>query len=203
MPVPIAAGDSTGPRLAPATTVDEELMLRYADGDAAAFDTLYLRHKGALYRFLLRQCGNAATADELFQDVWLSVVRARTRYEPRARFTTYLFHLAHNRVIDHYRRQGRGLPRSYSSGEGDDALEVAGPATDRPDVRLEGEEFVARLIELLAGLPEAQREAFLLREEAGLSVAEIAFATGVESETAKSRLRYALAKLRAGLTEHG
>ena len=93
------------------THSDEDLMLGYRNGDAAAFEVLYIRHKGALYRYLLRQCRIAAVAEELLRDVWLNLVRARERYEVRAKFTTYLFRLAHNRLIDYYRRQSTGLCR--------------------------------------------------------------------------------------------
>ena len=94
---------------------DEELMNRYRDGDAHAFEVLYTRHKGPLYRYLLRQCGAAALAEELFQDVWMKLIRARERYEARAKFTTYLYHLAHNRLIDHYRHAGLGASRTTNS----------------------------------------------------------------------------------------
>ncbi len=176
---------------------DEELMLGYRDGDASAFEALYGRHKGALYRYFLRQCRSAAVAEELFQDVWLNIVRTRERYEVKAKFATYLFHLAHNRLIDYYRREGRSLPVSYAN---DEVLD------DIPDGRLPSVEHqidlrrqAAQLKALIGELPEAQREAFLLREETGLSVEEIAEITGVNPETAKSRLRYAVAKLRQGL----
>ena len=93
---------------------DETLMLRYRDGDADAFAALYARHKGALYRYLLRQCGQPALAEELFQDLWLKLIAARAGYTVQARFTTYLYRLAHNRLIDHYRASSRGLPLSYA-----------------------------------------------------------------------------------------
>jgi RNA polymerase sigma-70 factor (ECF subfamily) len=152
-----------------------------------------------LYRYLLRQCGKAALAEELFQDVWLNLVRARARYVPDARFATYLYRIAHNRLIDHYRRAS--LRPSTCEGDDDAVTELPADGNSRPDVRAEGKAAVERFMVLLEGLPEAQREAFVLHEEGGLSVEEIARATGVNSETAKSRLRYALAKLRRGLEE--
>src|SRR5512143_3186100 len=85
---------------------DEALMQAYATGDAAAFDALYALHKGGVYRYLLRHCGNAGTADELFQDVWMNVIRARTAYVPSARFTTWLYRIAHHRLVDHWRARG-------------------------------------------------------------------------------------------------
>ena len=96
MPVPAIATE----------TRDEDLMLAYAAGDAAAFDALYARHKGGVYRYLLRHCGHAGVADELFQDVWMNVIRARARYVPSAKLTTWLYRIAHNRLIDHWRATG-------------------------------------------------------------------------------------------------
>jgi len=181
---------------------DEELMNRYRDGDATAFEVLYTRHKGPLYRYLLRQCGAAALAEELFQDVWMKLIRARKRYEVRARFTTWLYTLAHNRLIDHYRRASNSLPISYDDDPDEPLIEqVADSAAREPDNELERRRVGQRLLEQIAALPEAQREAFLLREESGLSLEEIARVTGVNAETAKSRLRYALTKLRQGLTK--
>lgn len=175
---------------------DEDLMLRYRDGEAAAFEALYARHRGRLFRYLLRNCSDPRASEEMFQDVWLKVIAARARYEPRARFTTWLYTIAHNRLVDHYRR-GASTPEP-AEPEALEALEAR--ASDGPEARADVERRLARLRELLAELPEVQREAFLLRQEAGLSIEAIAEATGVGAETAKSRLRYAMAKLRAGLT---
>ena len=177
---------------------DEDLMLAYARGSMDAFDTLYRRHKGPLYRYLVRQCRNPSTAEELFQDIWANLVRARESYVVAARFTTWLYRLAHNRLIDHYRRHA---PASLSSFDDEDAglPEPASPAHEQPDAAYDAKAKAARLLELLADLPEAQREAFVLQNESGMSIEEIAEATGVNRETAKSRLRYAMAKLRAGM----
>src|SRR4051812_44708757 len=94
---------------------DEDLMLRYCAGDAAAFETLYRRHRGAIYRYVLRQCGNAASADELFQDVWLRVVNARIGYEATAKFTTWVYRIAHNRLMDFFRAGSRAQLASYDA----------------------------------------------------------------------------------------
>jgi RNA polymerase sigma factor (sigma-70 family) len=182
-----------------AESSDEELMLLYRDGEAGAFDALYARHKGGVYRYLLRQCRDAAAADELFQDVWMNLVRARSGYTVQAKFTTYLYHLAHNRLIDHYRKNGHAVMVSLDEEEGEAALEVPDGRERPADETLDSRRQAARLLELVAALPEVQREAFLLQQESGMSVEEIAQATGVNRETAKSRLRYAMAKLRQGL----
>lgn len=178
---------------------DEDLMLAYRDGNAGAFDQLYRRHKGPLYRYLLRQCRDAAAAEELFQDVWLNLVRARAGYTVTARFSTYLYRLAHNRLIDHYRRR---VPAALVSFDDEDAApEVPAGREVEPHVAYEARAQAARVLQVLEALPAAQREAFVLQQEAGLSIEEIAEATGVVRETAKSRLRYAMAKLREGLSE--
>lgn len=170
-------------------------MLRYRAGDVAAFRRLYARHRGGVYRYLLRGCGHEDLAAELFQEVWASVVRARERYEPRARFTTWLYTLAHNRLVDHAR-----AVRPETSPLDDD-LPVATPAHEEPHARAEQQAQREGIMRALAALPLEQREAFLMKEEGGLSLEEIASATGVGRETVKSRLRYALARLREALRD--
>ncbi|NOT56590.1 MAG: sigma-70 family RNA polymerase sigma factor [Deltaproteobacteria bacterium] len=179
---------------------DETLMLRYRDGDAEAFALLYERHKGPLYRYLLRHCGFPTVAEELFQEVWLNIVRSREQYMVQAKFSTYLYRIAHHRLIDSYRRQ-RGGPGMWDDGTGPAVEDLPLSETDTPENQLHTRTLVTRLMELIRALPEVQREAFLLREEAGMSIEEIAMTTGVEHETAKSRLRYAINRLRRGLVE--
>ena len=168
---------------------DEELMVAYRGGDDGAFEALYKRHRARLFRFVLRSIRSRAAAEELYQEVWMRVIEARASYVPKARFTTWLYTIAHNRMVDHWRRSGLSL---VALEEGDVPLAAADPAR-----QAEGREALARFAAALQGLPSAQREAFLLHEEAGLSVAEIAAATGSNEDAAKSRLRYALAKLKA------
>ena len=191
---------------APAFVVDardEDLMLAYAAGDAAAFDALYARHRGGLYRYLLRHCSHAGIVDELFQDVWLSAIRARSTYVPSAKFATWLYRIAHNRVIDHWRATGQVELVTAGSGnddDDDDALAaIPGARNDDPEIRASAREISTRLHAALYALPPAQREAFLLHQEGGLDLSEIAELTGAGVETVKSRLRYALAKLRIEL----
>jgi RNA polymerase sigma-70 factor, ECF subfamily len=179
---------------------DGALMLRYRDGDLRAFETLYERHRGSLYRYVLRQCRDNEAAADLFQDVWGRVISNRERYEVRARFTTYLFHIAHNCCIDYFRRQS--ARRSGLTDSVDDCNEqLVSPSHERPDAQLARSQLEQTFRASLAELPAEQREVFLLYEETGLSLDEIARVTGVGMETAKSRLRYALSKLRAALKD--
>lgn len=179
---------------------DEQLMLRYRDGDAAAFDELYGRHRGGVFRYVLRQVGLRSASEEIFQEIWIKIVSSRLRYRVEARFATFLYHVAHNCVMDHFRRK---TPLHLISLDDDDeeAHQVAGPERDQPERAAALRQSAARLLNALAMLPTEQREAFLLHEEGGLTLEEIAEVTGVRRETVKSRLRYALSKLREGV-EH-
>jgi RNA polymerase sigma-70 factor, ECF subfamily len=187
---------------------DEALMLAYQAGDAGAFEELYGRWRGRLFRYLVHQCGSDALADELYQDIWLKVVGARRHYEVAAKFSTWLFRIAHNRLIDHWRASGRKATETLSSYDDDDddppedeRPELAAPAHETPENLCERRDLAERMADAIARLPAAQRETFLLVEEGEMTLEEIAAATGTSRETAKSRLRYALAKLRAELKE--
>lgn len=171
---------------------DEELMQAYASGEAACFDLLYHRHKDRVYRYFLRQCADTSVVDDLFQDTWSNLIRARKSYTVTARFTTWLYQIAHNRLIDHFRRQN---VRAVESLE-DDPPSLSQASLER---QLDSQKAVQQLYRLIAELPQDQRDAFLLKEEAGLSLEEIAAVTGTNRETVKSRLRYALQKLKQGL----
>jgi RNA polymerase sigma-70 factor (ECF subfamily) len=181
---------------------DEALMLAYARGNTSAFERLYSRHRGGTYRYLLRHTGNAASAEELHQDVWLKVVRARDAYAPEARFTTWLYTVARHRLVDHWRsRSGHRLASLDDEGV-EAAVEESSPdgpaATDPLSATIDAQAG-QRLVTALSDVPPAQRDAFLLHVEGGLSLSEIAALTGASIETVKSRLRYAYRKLRAAL----
>jgi RNA polymerase sigma-70 factor (ECF subfamily) len=183
---------------------DEALMLAYAGGSSAAFDRLYSRHRGGTYRYLLRHTGNAASAQEMHQDVWLKIVRARDGYTPDARFTTWLYTIARHRLVDHWRSQ-RGIRFTSLQDEGtdtaiDDVTIDDRPAIDPLSMTMDAQ-CARRLVEALAGFPPAQRDAFLLHVEGGLSLTEIAALTATSAETVKSRLRYAYKRLRAVLED--
>ena len=176
---------------------DETLMLGYARGDARAFEALYTRHKGALFRFVLRSVKSAGEAEELAQEIWMRIIGARAGYEPRAKFTTWLYSIAHNRLVDHWRARGLAVV-SLDDDHADPPEPAAGPEAE-PERMLEASQAARRLAAALAALPFAQREAFLLHQEGGLTTAQIARATGSNEEAAKSRLRYAVRKLKEAI----
>ena len=174
---------------------DSALMLRYRDGDVAAFETLYRRHKDPLFRYLLRRCQQRAAAEDVFQEVWGKIIRSRDNYRPTAKSTTFLYHVAHNCFIDHVRRNKR-------HGDTADVEPDSRPDEgDCPETLVEKSLARRRLEAALCALPDEQRDVFLLYEEAGLSLDEIATVTDCKRETAKSRLRYAVGKLRVALDE--
>jgi RNA polymerase sigma-70 factor (ECF subfamily) len=170
---------------------DEELVMAWAQGSMAAFETLYARWRGPLYRYFLRLAGDPAQANDLYQGCWEKVIRARRRYRPRAPFRAWLFRVAHNHAMDGFRR-----------AEPLAGLDEADPASTQPGPAdaAESAERAARLADALAGLPPEQREAVLLKLEGGLDLETIAEVTGVGRETAKSRLRYATARLKNALS---
>ncbi len=172
---------------------DAQLMLAYGRGDAKAFEQLYVKYKDPLYRFFLRQCGNRALAEELYQDVWVRVIDARQRYAVKAKFSTWLYRIAHNILTDHYRKPvEEALPEADA---------VPSSRADDPETVLGGQEKLARYQAMLRALPDEQRAVFLLKEEAGMSLEDIAATTGENFETIKSRLRYAVGKLKQALAE--
>jgi RNA polymerase sigma factor (sigma-70 family) len=177
---------------------DEQLMLRYRDGDGRAFEVLYRRHKDGLFSFIYRQCFSAAVAAELAHDVWTNLIRARNRYQPTAKFTTYLYKLARHRLIDHHRQHARGRQVYAVNASVSDPARLADEREPGPEQRAFSREQIERVSQQLDHLPGPQREAFLLFAE-GMGVPEIAEITDTPQETARSRLRYALAKLRTAL----
>ncbi|MEM7208101.1 MAG: sigma-70 family RNA polymerase sigma factor [Pseudomonadota bacterium] len=181
---------------------DEELFLAYTVGDAAAFESVYRRHKDRLYRFVYRQLNGSAAVDEIFQDVWTRVIRARADFRKDGVFITWLYSIARNRLIDHFRADGRR--RDVFVEDEEDESQHADFGERGPQALAINAELAQRLKELIGDLPPPQQEVFLLKEEAGLSVQQIATVTGCDPETAKSRLRYAINKLRKHLLEdHG
>jgi RNA polymerase sigma factor (sigma-70 family) len=188
---------------------DDQLMRAFAGGDAAAFERLYQRHAGPLYRFVRRLLGSTAAmrGDEVFQDTWARVIGARDRWSPQgAAFRTWLFTIAHRLVIDVQRRSGREVAVDADAdadtepwSPADDGLHPwsgwPAPADDPGDQAFWRAAGV-RLLECLDGLPAAQKAVFLLHHDDGVSLDDAAQALQLGFETVKSRLRYAMNKLR-------
>ena len=166
---------------------DEELMKSYQEGNADAFDALYERYRTSVYGYFNRHVADPSTANDLYQGCWEKLIRARTRYNSKAPFRAWLFRIAHNHLVDHYRAQRKTvtLPETLA----DERLLPQDRALDEAQQQ-------QRLQTALRALPEEQRDALILRLENGLDVETIGQVTGVGTETAKSRLRYATKKLK-------
>ncbi len=182
-------------------TTDEDLMQEYCAGSASAFEKLYARHKGGLFRFFLRQCHSRDIAEELFQDVWLKMVNAKDSYQQTAKFTTYLYRIAHNRLIDYFRHLSSAQYRQRYDGDNQELVDNSCENVTNVS-NLETERLSVAIKKAVCSLPHEQREAFLLQQEGHLSLADIAEITGSSRETIKSRLRYAMNKLREQLGEN-
>jgi RNA polymerase sigma-70 factor (ECF subfamily) len=181
---------------------DEELLAAYGAGDARAFGELYERHERPVYRYFLRQGAAPALADDLLQETWMAVIRHAERFEPRAKFTTWLYTVARSKMVDHWRSRDDMTSLDDAANDPDGAplaLEVPASDADRPDVQVMSRAQAQAFVAAVEALPGPQREAFLLQADGGLSLEEIATITQVGHETVKSRLRYAMAKLRSAM----
>src|SRR5215472_2769842 len=174
---------------------DETLIARYAHGDTGAFTALYRRHELRIWRYLERNVGSRATAEELMQEVWFAVARDAERYRPTARFTTWLFTIARNRMVD-AARASRPHVSLDSPGDEAEVERLTADPRSGPVAAAEARDQAAALRQALARLPLEQRDAFLLQLEGDLSVEEVAAITRASFETVKSRLRYARTRLR-------
>lgn len=187
---------------------DEDLMLAFRDGDAAAFEQLVTRHKRGLYNFLLRSVHDRSRSEEMLQEVFLRVIRAKDRYQRTARFTTWIYTIARNLCVDESRRQKfrRTLPleakrRGRGGDDGQSILDVTQAQQVELDAQSEAPKVRERVAAAIEGLPDDQREVFMMRQFGGLSFKQIGEAVGAPENTVKSRMRYALEKLRGDLND--
>ncbi len=186
----------------PSNETDEALMLAFARGNMNAFEQLYDRHETGVWRFVFRSVQNQAVADDLVQELWFAVARTAASYEPTAKFKTWLFTMARNRVIDHARTAKNHTSIDAENDDGESMFsDLAADSRLGPLRQVTSREQAKALLAAIEQLPPDQREAFLLQAEGDMSVGDIAAATGVSFETAKSRLRYARNKLKELLAD--
>lgn len=170
---------------------DQRLMLQYAAGDSLAFESLYQKHKGGLYRYFVRQTGDQQLAEDLYQETWGRVIKAAASYETSAKFTTWLYRIAHNLLIDHVRAVKPVDLFSDAFSEEQECDNQMSSGQFSPDSALE-EIIKAKLLRgCIDLLPTVQKETFLLSMEAGFTAGAIAEIVEVTLEATKSRIRYA------------
>ena len=190
------------PPLSTQDTSDEALMQSFARGEMNAFEQLYDRHETGVWRFVFRSVQNQAVADDLVQELWFAVARTAARYEPTAKFRTWLFTMARNRVVDYIRTARHHVSIDAENDDGEPLFsDLAAESRLGPLRQVSSNEQARALLDAIEQLPEDQRESFLMQAEGDMSVEEIAAATGVSFETAKSRLRYARSKLKVLLAD--
>lgn len=186
---------------------DEALMEAFRDGRPEAFERLMQRHRRGVFNFLLRSVGNRARAEELLQEVFMRVIRARARYVVRAKFTTWVYTIARNICIDESRRarfrrhRSMDAPMSTRDGEGPSLHERVPAAQVATDDAAQAPTIRDRVAAAVEELPVEQREVFVMRQFQGMSFKQIGEVVGVSENTAKSRMRYALDKLRRDLAD--
>jgi RNA polymerase sigma-70 factor, ECF subfamily len=185
---------------------DEALMEAFQKGDVHSFEELLTRHRKPVMNFLYRQVGNEALAEDLLQEVFLRIIQGGPTYKAQAKFTTWLYTIARNLCVDNARRAKHRKARSLDQPVGEDGKGTMGDfVPDKgagPDRQAIGRQLQGRIAEAIETLPEDQREVFLLREYLNLPFKEIADIVGCPENTVKSRMRYALERLRQELDEY-
>lgn len=178
---------------------DEELMLAFATNETKAFELLYARHKDALYRYFLRHLSNQSTCQELVQDLWIKIIKAKESYKTTAKFNTWLYTLAHNRLVDWYRRNNLEMKAFVDNIE--DTDEIGGIDSWNPEDEFQTKRLSKKLKSCIGKLPFDQREVFLLHQEASFTIPKISEILVESLEKVKSRYRYAIKKLRICLED--
>ncbi|WP_435275462.1 sigma-70 family RNA polymerase sigma factor [Psychrobium sp. nBUS_13] len=172
-------------------------MIDFKAGDLMAFNLLYARHKGPSYRYMLKQCSDQSMADDLMQELWGKLINAKDNYEPTAKFTTWLYTIAHHVIVDHHRR----FARQQAPLEQDRDIELIEIDTvHSPEQQTESRQQKKTIDYCLKKLPTIQLETFLLKQETDLNLEQIATIIDCSLEAAKSRLRYAYQSLRKCLS---
>ena len=186
----------------PAETIsDEKLMLLYQQGEQSAFENLYRRYKDVLYRYFIKHCSNKQQSEELYQEVWIKLIKSSARYKPKAKFKTYLFTIAHNTLVDYYRKAKPSQSLDIDDTEIHEEISNISTPLSLPEDEFTLKQKSRLFIQALNALPVHQKEAAILHFEQEMSIQEIAEITQVKTETAKSRLRYAKNKLKAAILD--
>lgn len=190
---------SPAPLPADSVEIDFQLMARIGAGDHRAFRELVERHQNAVIGTVAKMLGNASEAEDIAQQVFLRVWRHAKRYRPEAKFTTYLFTITRNLVFNETRRKGRKKEVSSDEREENSGFTIADRQEYRPDEELLQGELQNAVDAAIAGLPETQRLAVVLRQYEQLSYEEIAAVLGLSVSAVKSLLFRARTTLRDSL----
>ena len=178
---------------------DQALIRRYIEGgDTDALEELVIRHRKALFGYIVNMAGKNDSADEIFQEVWFKVIRKIRSYRHR-NFCGWLIRIAHNTIMDRARRNKRDVSLDATDVQGRSMAELLREPAPGPDERITDNDLGGRIKTAIDELPVEQKEVFIMRTQSGLSFKEIAGSQNVSINTALARMQYALAKLRAAL----
>lgn len=182
---------------------DEQLMMAYQNGDTQAFEMLLTRHGKGVHRFALRMLGDSMQAEEVAQDSFLRIIQSASRYKAKASFRNYLYQIARNLCIDLLRKRPREVRHTGSDACQAGVFESIPDGNPGPEGHVSAEQLRTAIHRALLSLPPDQRETFLLKEVKDMKLQDVAAVTGTNLNTVKSRLRYALIRLREHLTKEG
>ena len=172
---------------------DEDLFVAYREGDSMAMETLVNRIQAPLFRTILRNVGDRFLAEDILQDTIERIIRHRRQFDPSRTFRGWAWRIAINRCVDHFRRSGREVV--------EEDLDIRPSSNADPETLAASREIAGQLGKAIKALPDEQREVFLMREEAGMSFADIASATDAPLGTVLSRMHYAMRKLKGAVKE--
>ena len=188
------------------TFSDQQLVSTYLEGNVSALETLVKRHKDRIYSFIISKVRNQALADDIFQDAFFKVIKSlqKGKYNEEGKFLPWVMRIAHNLVIDHFRKAKR-IPitvKSKSEYDDFDIFDIISSGEKNSEHTMMEEEQHEQLRKMVQELPLEQRQVLVMRHYEELSFKEISEKTGVSINTALGRMRYALINLRKIMEEY-
>ena len=181
---------------------DAQLISEYIAGKEPSLETLIYRHKLRIYNFIFSKVFDRDVAEDVFQETFIKVIKTLKRgvYNEEGKFVSWVIRIAHNLVIDHFRKSNR-IPK-FESSDDYDVFQFISDGTPNAENALINEQVVSHLQNLVAELPEDQKEVLTMRLYRDMSFKEIAESTGVSINTALGRMRYAVINLRKMIEEN-
>ncbi len=182
---------------------DHILVKQFIAGDQAALEILITRHKSRIYTYILLIVKNSHLAEDIFQDTFIKVIKSlrQGKYQDKGKFVSWVLRIAHNLIIDYYRKQK--FQKTISNDDSEiDLFNQKKLTDDNVEDLIIHEQILSDVRELMDRLPDDQRNVVYLRHYCGLSFKEIADQTGVSINTALGRMRYALINMRKLVEEH-
>jgi len=176
---------------------DSALVKLYQSGNEAALEVLVQRYKTRLFSYIVVRIGERELAEDVIQDCFIKVIQTlrKGNYNEEGKFLPWVMRIAHNLIIDHFRRAKR-MPKAETSYDDFDLFDVLDSGDRNAEQEVIRQQKIRMVRDLIAQLPEEQREVLIMRQYADMSFKEIAERTGVSINTALGRMRYALINLR-------